>query len=214
MRLVAITDIHDRFDEAADIVRRWAPVDVLVVGGDITTNGTPADVERAVALWRPLANRLLAVAGNMDSPAIDATLVRLGVSLDGRAQQVDDLAFFGCSAAPVAIGTPYEVPEEELSARIQRGWTEARGSPRQVFVPHAPPRGVLDRTSTGIAAGSRAVRQFVDEHQPALVLCGHIHEARGQAQSGRSLVVNCGAAARGHYAVVEVTAVGFAVRLG
>ncbi|NQU12209.1 metallophosphoesterase family protein [bacterium] len=214
MRLVAVADVHDRFDQAADTVRRLAPVDVLIVAGDITTNGTPADVERACALWRPLATHLFAVAGNMDSPAIDDTLVRLGVSLDGHAHRVDDLVFYGCSAAPVAIGTPYEIPEEDLAGRIRRGWAAAAPGPRQVFIPHAPPQGAVDRTTTGIDAGSRAVRRFIDEQQPALVICGHIHEARGQVRLGQSLVVNCGAAAHGHYALIETKGGKFQVSLG
>jgi len=57
------------------------------------------------------------------------------------------------------------------------------------------------------------VREFVDRHQPALVLCGHIHEARGQARLGNSVIVNCGPAKRGHYALVELTAKAVQVEL-
>jgi len=213
MRLVALSDVHDEFDQVAELVRRRAPVDVLIVAGDLTTKGTPADVEQALALWRPLASHVFAVAGNMDSPAIDETLVRLDASLNGRARTAGELVFFGCSAAPIAIGTPYEVPETELADRIRRAWDEAAGPGTKVFVPHAPPHGAVDRTTTGIDAGSRAVRRFVDEHQPALVICGHIHEARGQTRVGESLIVNCGAAARGHHAIIETEGNRFDVEL-
>jgi hypothetical protein len=36
------------------------------------------------------------------------------------------------------------------------------------------------------------------------VICGHIHEARGQAKIGNTVVVNCGPARDGNYAVAEV----------
>jgi len=205
MRLLALADIHDHFEAVDEILRKTDAVDVLILAGDLTTNGTPARVERAIQSWRPRVTHLFAVAGNMDSPAIDNTLEQLGVSLNGHCHRVDDVAFCGCSAAPISIGTPYELPEAELKRRIELGFQQANGAARLVFVPHAPPRGALDRTSSGISAGSEAVRGFVDRAQPGLVLCGHIHEARGQAQLGRSLVVNCGPARRGHYVIADLT---------
>lgn len=205
MRIIALADVHGRFAAVAEVLRRTAPADVAVIAGDLTHGGLPADVERAIALWRPLVPRLFAVAGNMDSAAIDAALERLGVSLNGCCQRVGPVGFFGCSGAPVGIGTPYELPESELAARAERGWAQAQGAAQLVFVPHAPPRGAVDRTSTGKAVGSTAVRALVDRVQPALVLCGHIHEARGTARLGGSWVVNCGAAAAGHYAVIELS---------
>jgi len=73
-----------------------------------------------------------------------------------------------------------------------------------VFVPHAPPHGCVDLTWSRTHAGSRAVSDFIQRAQPALVVCGHIHEARGQQRLGGSLVVNCGPAARGHYALIDL----------
>jgi hypothetical protein len=204
MKLLALADLHDRFAVVAEAAQRTGQVDAIVLAGDLTTNGTPAEVEPAVKLWRPLAPRLFAVAGNMDSPAIDQALERLGVSINGACQRAGDFAFFGCSASPVSVGTPYEIPESEIAARLERGFSQSAGAALRVCVPHAPPRGVVDRAWTGTHAGSEAVRDFIDRVQPDLVLCGHIHEARGQARLGRSLVVNCGPARRGHYAVVEL----------
>lgn len=43
-----------------------------------------------------------------------------------------------------------------------------------------------------IPVGSRAVRQLIEEYQPLLGLHGHIHEARGEARIGRTLVLNPG----------------------
>ena len=41
-------------------------------------------------------------------------------------------------------------------------------------------------------AGSHAVRDAVERHQPLLQLCGHIHEARGLVKIKRTTVVNPG----------------------
>ena len=204
MKILAFADVHGAFGKVATVLDQVPAVDVAIIAGDFTTNGTPADVERALAFWRPRVPQLFAVAGNMDSPAIDETLHRLGVSLDGCSRRVGTVAFLGCSAAPISIGTPYEIPETEIAARLERGCAQAQDARRRVFVPHAPPFGAVDQSWSSAHAGSRAVRALVERVQPALVLCGHIHEARGQVRWGRSLIVNCGPALRGHYAIVEL----------
>jgi hypothetical protein len=56
----------------------------------------------------------------------------------------------------------------------------------------------------GKHVGSTAVRKFIEERQPDIAICGHIHEARGQDVIGKTKIVNCGTAAKGYYAVVEI----------
>jgi Icc-related predicted phosphoesterase len=70
---------------------------------------------------------------------------------------------------------------------------------------HAPPRdGKLDRTFFGKHVGSTALKQFIDERQPDVVICGHIHEGRGKLTMGRTAIVNCGYGARRYYVLVEI----------
>ncbi|HXG76811.1 MAG TPA: metallophosphoesterase family protein [Gaiellaceae bacterium] len=205
MRIAYLVDVHDRFDAVPAALAEIGPVDALVVGGDLTTAGSPEDAERAVRSWLPLAPRLFAVAGNMDSPAIDARLVELGVSLDGRGAILGDVGLHGASASPFTpLHTPHELPDEELGRRARAGHAEAAAARVRIFCPHAPPHGACDRLRSGERVGSAALRAFVEEAQPDLVLCGHIHEARGEEAIGRTRVVNPGPAADGHWALVEV----------
>src|SRR5918999_2690759 len=129
MRVAYVVDVHDRFDAVPQALDAAGPVDVLLVGGDITTFGTPDDAERAIELWRPLAPRLLAVAGNMDSPAIDERLVALGVSVDGRGVAIGDVGIVGVSAAPLSpLQTPHEVPDDEYARRAETGLADVNAS--------------------------------------------------------------------------------------
>src|SRR5919198_2050524 len=110
MKIAFLVDVHDRFDAVPKAMQQIGAVDLLIIGGDITTGGTAVDAERAIEGWRPLAPRLLALAGNMDSAAIDARLGELGVALDGRGVTLDGVGFCGVSAAPVSpLRTPYEL---------------------------------------------------------------------------------------------------------
>jgi Icc-related predicted phosphoesterase len=206
MRIAYLVDIHGRFDAVPQALGEIGEVDLVIIGGDITTGGTADDAQRAIDSWRPLAPRLLAVAGNMDSAAIDARLADLGVALDGRGVAYGDVGVFGVSAAPRSpLRTPYELDDEELRRRIERGFAAVSECRRKVFCPHAPPLGTAcDRLRSGKHVGSAVIRAFVEREQPDAVLCGHIHEARAEDTIGRSKVINPGPARAGHWAVLEV----------
>ena len=206
MKIAYVVDVHDRFNRVDRAADELAPLDLLIVGGDITTGGTPADAARAIEHWRPLAPRVLALAGNMDSASIDDRLDQLGVALDSRGIRIGDVGIFGVSAAPKSpLHTPYELDEAELAQRIQTAYVEVHDCRIQIFCPHAPPRGTAcDQLRRGEHVGSTAVRAFIERAQPELVLCGHIHEARGTDTIGRTKIVNPGPAASGHYALVDV----------
>jgi hypothetical protein len=206
MRIAYVVDVHDAFEAVPRALAEIGQVDVLVVGGDITTFGTPDDAERAIELWRPLAPRLLAVAGNMDSPAIDERLVELGVSLDGRGVAIGDLGIAGVSAAPLSpLHTPHELPDDEFARRAAAGLSDVSECRVRILCPHAPPYGTdCDRLRSGEHVGSPALRALVEREQPDLVLCGHIHESRGEDAIGASRIANPGPVASGHYALIEV----------
>ncbi len=56
-----------------------------------------------------------------------------------------------------------------------------------------PPFGHCDSRSGGGHLGSQAIVEAVKEHEPSLVLCGHIHESWGQESAvGPSRVMNLG----------------------
>jgi uncharacterized protein len=206
MRIAFLVDVHDRFDAVPEAMREIGDVDLLIIGGDITTGGTPEQAARAIEGWLPLAPRLLALAGNMDSSAIDERLGELGVALDGQGVELGVVGVFGVSAAPKSpLHTPYELSDEELERRIQAGFATVRNCPKRIFCPHAPPLGTAcDRLRNGEHVGSGVIRTFVEREQPDLVLCGHIHESRGLDAIGGSRIVNPGPAAGGHYAFVEI----------
>jgi hypothetical protein len=175
------------------------------LGGDLTNFGTPNAVEDLIRRAWAVCPHLLAVAGNCDSAAIDLRLAELGVSLCGRGVERDGIGFYGVSAMPPWRGKMYELTEAEIAAAIRCGRSQLRDARQEVLLTHTPPRDtVLDRTKFGEHVGSTAVREFIDRHQPALVVCGHIHESRGIAWLGATCVVNCGPAFDGHYALIEI----------
>jgi uncharacterized protein len=104
--------------------------------------------------------------------------------------------------------TEREATEEELADRLRGMLDQVQDMERCIFNLHVPPydskidicpklddelRVVYSMGNPVMApAGSTAVRQAVERHQPLLGLHGHIHEGRGEAQIGRTLCLNPG----------------------
>jgi Icc-related predicted phosphoesterase len=216
VRLAYFVDTHNRFETVSRGLEAIGAVDALLVGGDITSGGSASEAGLAIEMWKPLVPRLLAVSGNWDSPAIDARLAELEVALDARGAVLGaGVGVCGVSGSPIsAVNAPYELEEDEILLRLERGFAEIRSCGVHIICPHTPPiDSACDRMFSGAHIGSRAVRSFVEARQPELVLCGHVHEARGFDEIGKTRIVNPGSARDGHYAVVEIEGGEVEVRL-
>jgi uncharacterized protein len=207
MRIVALTDIHGAYDRIETILQKESPFDAIVIGGDLTTHGTPEEASAVVRRLQGFGAPVFAVAGNMDLHSFDASYQSLGVNINANAMIVDSVGFFGVSGSSFTpMNTPYEISEEEIGRRAADGWRLAEAARWKIFVPHVPPKGTaLDKILIGKHVGSPAVRTFVERYQPDVLICGHIHESRGTDILGKTQMVNCGTAGRGFYAVVEIT---------
>jgi len=205
MRIVCITDLHGDPASLDRILADAGPADVVLLGGDITNFGTPNAAEFLVRRAQQHCPHVWAVAGNCDSQAIDERLAGLGVSLFGRGVMHQQAGLYGVSAMPPWTGTMYELSEDEIGRALWSGRQQLAQPQWEIVLSHPPPRDtLLDRTRRGEHVGSRAVREFVEQVQPALLLCGHIHEARGVDRLGVTTLVNCGPAFASQYAVAEL----------
>jgi hypothetical protein len=207
MIVLAFSDIHGAYREVERVIASRREIDAIVVGGDLTTAGTAGDAREAIQALAGYGKPVMAVAGNMDPRPVEEEFRALGVSIDACGRTFGDIGFFGVSAAPLSVlRTPNEITEEEILRRAEQGWAEVAGCRRKVFVPHAPPaRTALDRLRDGRHVGSISVREFIERRAPDLVVCGHIHEARGIDRIGSTIMVNCGPAWKGYYAVLDLS---------
>jgi Icc-related predicted phosphoesterase len=206
MQFLAFTDIHGAYERVDRIIQSHHEADGVIIGGDLTTYGSPEEGERAIRMFQSNGKPVFAVAGNLDSPEFDKTHESLAVSINARGMTLGDAGLFGVSGSPFTpMHTPYEIPEDEIARRAEEGWKNVAASRWKIFIPHAPPRDTkVDRIVLGKHVGSTAVRSFIEQHQPDIVVCGHIHEARGIDTIGRTQIVNCGPAGRGYYAVIHL----------
>ncbi|MBU0894151.1 MAG: metallophosphoesterase [Nanoarchaeota archaeon] len=80
-----------------------------------------------------------------------------------------------------------------------------------ILVCHQPPYGILDKVGKkynppkkwiGLHAGSKTILDYIKKYQPKYVLCGHIHEAKGRENIGKTTVINAGCC--GNYVVLDI----------
>jgi len=83
-------------------------------------------------------------------------------------------------------------------------------SKNTIIVSHVPPYRCLDalggphmpKKLRGRHVGSKLLRNAIEKYEPLLVICSHIHEARGVEKIGSTTVVNVGSF--GQYALINV----------
>jgi uncharacterized protein len=154
--------------------------------------------------------RVFVCPGNDDQLEIDeiveaAKTVELG---EGRVVDIDG---FQLASSGWANRTPWDTYREEdepdLKRRIDVMLEHVTAEPEKtIFSLHCPPYATglddapqltaeMDLRDAGrstVPVGSTAVREAIEQHQPALSLHGHIHEARGTTRLGKTLCINPG----------------------
>ncbi|MEW6219261.1 MAG: metallophosphoesterase [Thermodesulfobacteriota bacterium] len=204
MRLIALGDIH--LDAAVcHSIPGIGQADAILITGDLTNFGGRREAAAVLATLATANPRLFAVAGNLDRPEVNDLMAEQGISLHGRAIRFGELAICGLGGSnPTPFATPNELAEDELARLLAAAWQQTAGADTVLLVSHPPPWGTrTDRLASGQHVGSRAVRAFIESHQPALCLTGHIHEARGEDRIGATRIINPGLVRQGGW--IEVT---------
>ena len=200
MRIYAVADLHGQPERLALIrktVERVEP-DVVVVAGDITNfRGAASVVGRINELPVPV----LGIRGNSDRPVVDRWLAAFSNvrCLDRVEVSVNGVRFVGAGGTvPVPFRSRIRLRERAVLDRLSHLLP-----PASVLVPHPPPWGTLDEVFGSRHAGSKGIARLVDRCQPAIMICGHIHERAGIARRARTLVVNCNVAGGGAGALID-----------
>lgn len=199
MQILAISDLHgNSVDGLLDI----PDVDTVFVLGDITTGGSLGETKERILALQDVFPVVFTIPGNWEKPDSIRWLEQEGLSLHGKGIQLGNVHFFGAGGSiPTPFNTPNEMSEEEFSRLL--GSCPQSPESRLVILSHTPPYGACDKVFLGTHVGSKALRAFIEKRKPHLVLCGHIHEARGVDKIESTLVVNPGTAPK-HYALVEL----------
>jgi Icc-related predicted phosphoesterase len=189
-KLLAFSDLHRDLEVARDLAGRSAEVDVVIGAGDFASvhRGLEEAIDALSAIEKPT---VLVPGNNETEDALRAASDgwEAATVLHGEGVEIDGVPFFGLGAG-VPI-TPwdwsFDLDEEEAAAKLA-------GCPEgAVLVVHSPPHGHCDASSAGEHLGSSAVLDAIEQKQPRLAVCGHIHESWGaEGEIGTTPVFNLG----------------------
>jgi Icc-related predicted phosphoesterase len=191
MRILAFSDLHRNQEIARQIVRESRAADVLVGAGDFAMRGI--GLRDTLDILASADAPLLVVSGNHDSfdelqAVCDA--VPNFTLLDGTGTNVKGYEFYGISREiPFQKDAPWsESCSEDQAIRLLVNCPKGA-----VLISHSPPYGVVDFQADGRHEGSEALLKTVQDKEPLLHLCGHIHHCIGmQEYVGKTKVMNLG----------------------
>ena len=187
MKLHIISDTHTRHREL-----NLPGGDVLIHAGDFMSSGYGLDDAVDFLNWFEVQEykHKIFIAGNHDrifedNPegmklVLDAypTITYLqdeGCTIDG-------INFYGSPWTPAFCGWAFQLHNDYEDTEIWRKIPKDT----DVLITHGPVHGKLDEITTplspGVAPGhlgSKALRLWIDENNPKLHICGHIHSSQG-----------------------------------
>jgi Icc-related predicted phosphoesterase len=185
--VIASSDLHGILPEIPEC-------DLLLLGGDLCPDGN----EHVQALWldtvfrawlrKVPAQKIVAVAGNHDF--IFQNRPDLIPALPWYYLQDSGIELLGCHI----WGTPWQPVFFDWAFNLEENILEQKWElipmNTDILLLHGPPYGYGDRNSKDEHTGSPSLTKRILEIQPALAICGHIHEARGDYCIGRTLLAN------------------------
>src|SRR5256886_13319495 len=202
MRIAATADLHftaQRYSALRDQLNQVRDeAELLVLAGDLTNFGQPAEMEPLLNALVRLRVPTVAVLGNHDyESGREVELMRMmtaeGIKvLDGSAYERDGVGFAGTKGFVGGFGrgvlTAFGEPEIKTFVRatidetlkLERAMSKLRTKKRVVVLHYAPVVTTVEGEATEIYPflGTSRLAEVIDRHGADLVVHGHAHNGK------------------------------------
>ncbi|HMU28115.1 MAG TPA: metallophosphoesterase family protein [Solirubrobacterales bacterium] len=194
MKILAFSDLHRDLDQAARLTEMSRQADVVIGAGDFASihQGLEETIDALAGIETPT---VLVPGNNETLDALKEATAGWSAAtvLHGEGIELDGKTFYGLGGGIPVTPWDWSFDLEEADAGNMLAGLPAGA----VLVVHSPPKGHCDESGNGMSLGSTAILKAIEEKQPQLAVCGHIHEAWGkESKIGPTEVVNLGPSGR------------------
>lgn len=192
MKILATADIHDDKKLVEKLIKESKKADVIVLAGDLTW--AEESLKGIVGPLKKHGKPILMIPGNHETLASVDYLEKLYkprvYNIHARGIKINDVCFIACGSGNIGL---FQLEEGEVTDALEKALSEVSGCSKTVLITHTPPYDTILDNLGWAKAGSKAVRKFIEKHQPDICLCGHIHETAGLIDKiGKTKIVNVG----------------------
>jgi len=190
VKIYAVADVHgnlEKYELIKTHVLKLNP-DILVIAGDATHKTAPLFF---MDLLNDIHIPVIAVRGESDTQATDHLFgVHPNIiSTHLKAASCGGVSFVGLNGVTRRMfGISHSYSDEVIKA------IEPLVDGKSVLITHLPPRGYLDKSFFGFHSGCKHLYELLVSRQPAVLICGHLHNRSDITYLGKTLVVNCSVA--------------------
>jgi uncharacterized protein len=191
MKILAVVDLHGEekaYTSLAKNFKKHKP-DLIISAGDHTWFG---ENEKEFLNKMDFGVPVLILPGNHEVPEATqkaAKGLKHIVWLHKGVYEMNNVLILGCGEGGFCIGNCDFERAKPFFKREMKNYTG-----KVLLITHEPPYDTkADEVMPGSHVGSKSLREFIEETQPDMNLCGHIHEAAGAiSKLGKTVVINLG----------------------
>ena len=189
MKILAFSDLHGDRERAKELAEKAEKegVDLVLMCGDIAKNDE--EITGLVGIFKN--KKVLFVPGNHDWNTAEfwSELYNFK-NLHGNWAQYYDIGFFGCGLANVGSSP---LTEQEFFYNLKTGFEKIVKTKKKIMITHNHPANTKSENFSKFVKGSLGIKKAIDDFQPDIAICGHIHEAEGfQEKIGNTRLINVG----------------------
>src|SRR3989338_2017962 len=194
MKILALSDVHGDRAFIKKMAEKGAQekVDLVILACDLVDHN--GSTEGLIGPFKDKGLEVAVIPGNHEGLAETGFMVDKYGALDlhGYVIRLGDIGIFGCGYADVGI---HQLTEEQFFTTLKKAHDSLAGVKKKLMVTHVQPSDSI--LGLGVFPGSSGVRKAIEQFQPDVHICGHIHETHGiEDRIGKTRSINVGKTGR------------------
>ena len=190
MKILALSDIHGDKHLIKEMAEKALlnKVDLVLLAGDFSAGD--GSMEGLIGPFKAKGIEVGIIPGNHEGMAdIGFLTEKYGAkNLHGYILKKGDVGIFGCGYGDVGI---HQLNEKDFFNTLKKAHNSLEGIKKKIMITHIQPSESI--LGLGMFPGSKGVRKAVEEFQPDIHFCGHVHESHGiEEVIGKTRVINVG----------------------